>query len=109
MSYGVVPPFEEFSAHLDTALRDDEPVWNGEYSMELVGNDIDQAEKALKKCNKKKDFHVTGFQGHYGKFGLRFTDKKSLWHFIKALPIFTNDDDGDLASSIMTTLGYEWV
>lgn len=111
MTYGVVPSFEDFSAHLN-AYKDnngEEASWEGLYPMELVGSDIDQAEKAIKKCDKKKDFRVTGFVGQYGKFGLRFTDKKSLWLFIKALPILTDDPDGDLASSIMGTLGYEWV
>jgi hypothetical protein len=111
MTYGVVPPFEEFSAHLNTARdEDDEPVWDDSgYPMELVGSDAEQAKRALRKCDRKKDFRVTEFVGRPGKFALRFTDKKSLWYFIKALPIFTDDPDGDLASSIMTTLGYEWI
>lgn len=119
MTYGVVPSFAEFSAHLDTARRDDEPVWDGKYEMLLVGSDVKQAEKALKKIARAKGTdrvsasaieHFTGSGTfHSGKYGLRIHSKTALWHFIKALPVLTDSSDGDLASSIMETLGYEWV
>lgn len=110
LDYGFIPSFAEFSAHLNTAIRDDEPVWNeAGYPMELVGTAVEQAELALRRCNGNPVFRVVGFAGQYGKFGLRFADKLSLWLFIKALPALTDDPDGDLASSIMETLGYEWI
>lgn len=112
MTYGVVPSFKEFSAHLDSYEDNngEQASWDERgYPMVLVGSDVDQAEKALRKMARANRVSDLEFFTERGKYGLRILNKSTLWNFIKALPILTDDPDGDLASSIMTTLGYEWI
>jgi hypothetical protein len=129
MSYGTLPEFPAFKAHVEAALdEDDEPVMGppGDvYHMELVGRDKESAKMALKtlfSAGTRVAFEQ--FEGKHGKFGLRFLDLVSLHKFILALMTISEmeaeDEDevvardrgegpADLASSIMSTLNYEWI
>lgn len=133
MSWGTLPEFPAFKAHVEAALdEDDEPVMGppGDvYHMELVGKDIASAKLALKTLfSTGTPVAFEQFEGKHGKFGLRFQDLVSLHKFILALLTVSEleaeelgehpdgtpmdsggDGPGDLASSIMGTLGYEWV
>lgn len=126
LTWGTLPEFDAFEDYVREAVDDDgNPVVGppGDvYHMELVGKDAAAAKLALKTLfatGTKVDFDQ--YQAKHGKFGLRFNDLLSLHKFILAL--LTVDEmeaeaepekereetPGDLASSIMGTLGYEWV
>lgn len=126
LSWGTLPEYPAFAEHVQRAVdEDDQPVIGppGDvYHMELVGKDAAAAKLALKtlfSTGTKVSFDQ--FQGKHGKYGLRFNDLLSLHKFILALLTVDEmeaeaDPDadrqetpGDLASSIMGTLGYEWV
>lgn len=127
MTWGTVPEFPAFKAHVEAARdEDDEPVIGppGDvYHMELVGKDAAAAKMALKtmfSAGIRVSFEQ--FEGRHKKYGLRFLDLQSLHKFIAALLVVDEmeaeeagpDADrqetaGDLASSIMSTLGYEWI
>lgn len=126
MTWGTLPEYRDFEKYVTTALDDDDRPVIGPpgdvYHMELVGRDRESAKLAL------KSLFVAGspvafeqFKGQHGKFGLRFLDLVSLHKFILALLMVDEmeaeaDPDrereetpGDFASSIMGTLGYEWI
>ncbi len=126
LNWGTLPEFPAFEKHVRQAVdEDDNPVIGppGDvYHMELVGKDVNAAKLALQtlfSTGTKVDFDQ--FTGKHGKYGLRFNDLLSLHKFILALLTVDEmeaeaDPDadrqetpGDLASSIMQTLGYEWV
>jgi len=123
VTWGTLPEFPEFKAHVDAMVDDDgDPVVGPDggdvYHMELVGRDKESAKTALKTLlatGTRVKFDQ--FEGRHGKFGLRFLDLVSLHKFILALLTISEMEDpddngegpGDLASSIMGQLGYEWV
>jgi hypothetical protein len=126
ISWGTIPEFPAFKAHVEAASSEDgEPVIGppGDvYHMELVGQDVTWAKMALEAmfaAGIRVSFEQ--FKGRHGKYGLRFLDLQSLHKFIAALMVVDEmeaeeDPDadrqetaGNLASSIMTTLGYEWI
>jgi hypothetical protein len=130
LSWGTLPEFPAFKAHVETAVDEDgDPVMGppGDvYHMELVGRDKESAKMALKTLfSTGTPVAFEQFEGQHGKFGLRFQDLVSLHKFILALLTVSEmeaeehpdgtpmdsggDGPGDLASSIMYTLGYEWV
>lgn len=123
MTWGTLPEFPAFKAYVEAARdEDDEPVIGppgNVYHMELVGRDKESAKLALKTLfSTRTPVAFEQFEGEHGKFGLRFLDLVSLHKFILALLTINEmqeqDDDsgegpGDLASSIMGTLGYEWI
>jgi hypothetical protein len=125
MTWGTLPEYPAFEKYVMAARdEDNEPVIgpSGDvFHMELVGRDKESAKLAL------KTLFATGtpvaferFAGRHGKFGIRFQDLVSLHKFILALLTISeletegDSDDreegpGDLASSIMSTLTYEWI
>lgn len=125
MTWGTLPEFPAFKAYVEAARdEDDEPVIGppgNVYHMELVGRDKESAKLALKTlfaAGTRVAFEQ--FEGRHGKYGLRFLDLVSLHKFILALLTVSemeaeegekdeSEGPADLASSIMSTLGYEWV
>lgn len=125
MSWGTLPEFREFKAYVEAARNeDDEPVIGppGDvWHMEAVGRDKESIKMALKvlfASDAKVAYEQ--FDGKHGKYGIRFLDLVSLHKFILALLTISEmeaesgEDDrgegpGDLASSIMDNLGFEWI
>jgi hypothetical protein len=110
LTYGEVPPFDEFIQDIrrpDPDYEDGRAYWphdGSTYPMELVdGDEIDLAEQFG---------GLTSFATRYAhKAGFR-ADERTLYDFIAFLAEEWNNGNegaGDLASSIMTTLGYEWI
>jgi len=123
LNWGEIPEFPAFRAHVEAFRNDDdEPVIGppGDvYEMELVGDDVNVAKMALEAMFEVGiPVKFEQFKGHYGKYGLRFLDLSSLHQFIAALTVVDEmkreadsrqETPVDLASVIMSTLGYEWV
>jgi hypothetical protein len=126
MTWGTLPEFREFKAYVEAARNeDDEPVVGppGDvWHMEVVGRDKESVKKALKvlfASDAKVAYEQ--FDGKHGKYGIRFLDLVSLHKFILALLTISEmeaeehpdgtpmEGPGDLASSIMDNLGFEWV
>lgn len=116
MTYGQLPPFERFSRDISTRTdpesSDGRVYWpkGTVYPMELVGShEIELAEgygglEEFEPERRRTGRHsgVRGFQGN----------ERQIYGFLGYLVDCFNDGDdeaGDLASSIMTTLGYEWI
>lgn len=111
MTYGTIPPFEEFERDIRRPNPDESdgsPYWppGTLYPMELVNSDEIECAEAFGEFEE--------FSGKYGKRGFR-GDERQIYDFLEYL---AEQDDflsgeegspGDLGSSIMTTLGYEWV
>lgn len=134
MTWGTLPEFPAFERHVTAARdEDDEPVI-GEpgdvYHMELTGKDTQAAKTALKTLlatGTPVAFDQFTPSKYPHKYGLRFHDLVSLHKFILALMTVdemtyealgeekysklsdAGDNPANLASSIMSTLGYEWV
>lgn len=126
MTWGTIPEFPAFKAHVESALdEDDEPVIGppGDvFHMELVGKDAAAAKTALKTMfSAGIRVAFERYKGRHNQFGLRFLDLPSLHKFIAALLVVDEmeaeadpeaerqETPGDLASSIMGSLGYEWI
>lgn len=113
MSYGELPSFEEFEQDIRRPDPDkhDHPYWP-EYTrfpMELVSSrEIELAERyGLPEFRAER--HRTGRNSRVRGFN---ADEREMYGFLEYLVEQLNDGDdeaGDLASSIMTTLGYEWI
>lgn len=113
MTYGQLPPFEQFEQDIRRPDPDNKgrPYWPDFtlYPMELVGaREIELAERfgldefRAERSRTGRNSRVRGFQG----------DQQAIYDFLGYLVEQLNDGDdeaGDLASSIMTTLGYEWI
>jgi len=116
MSYGVLPPFEQFThdvhTRIDPDYSDGRTYWPAGtlYPMELVSShEIELArdfggldEFRTERHKKGQNTRAIGFRG----------DERQIYDFLEYLVEQMNDGDdeaGDLASSIMTTLGYEWI
>jgi hypothetical protein len=115
MTYGELPPFEQFEHDVHTRIdpnhTDGRAYWppGSLYPMELVGaREIELAEDygldefEAERARTGRNSRVRGFQG----------DETQIYGFLEYLVECLNDGDdeaGDLASSIMTTLGYEWI
>ena len=106
MTYGTLPPFEEF----EKDIRRNDPDHNAPYlapgemfKMELVDNaEIDLASNYGLDAATSSYSHKSGFEG----------DETAIYGFLGYLVEQFNDGNeaaGDLASSIMTVLGYEWI
>lgn len=113
MTYGQLPPFKKFAHDIHTRIDPDYDrpyLPAGEkYPMELVGkHEIELAQA----CDLEQFQTERQRKGqHSGAFGFRGDDRQ-IYAFLEYLvDAFNNGDDeaGDLASSIMTTLGYEWI
>jgi hypothetical protein len=118
---GTVPPYPEFERHLKIWKNEDgKGVVSGEspvYWMELVGDDAECGREAAQDIPGVS----VGAGRHYAhKLGIEIDDVASLWAFVNSLVHHSDDafEEGneemgdayrDLASSIMYTLGYEWV
>jgi len=113
MSYGELPPFEKFEEDIRRPDPDHEghPYWP-EYTrfpIELVSDrEIELAERyglpefEAERRRTGRNSRVRGFNA----------DEREMYGFLEYLIEQMNDGDdeaGDLASSIMTTLGYEWI
>ena len=112
MTYGQVPSFKEFERDVHTRIdpesSDGSVYWTPGtlYPMELVNSrEIELAEEFGE---------LEEFRGAYGKRGFR-GDERQIYDFVKFLmdqeDAYEGEEDspGSLASSIMYTLGYEWV
>lgn len=110
MTYGTLPPFEQFIQDIRRPDPDssggDEPYWpeGTTYPMELVDShevDLVVEYDGLDPFDSRYS-HKYGFQG----------DERAIYGLLEFLANKWNEGDeaaGDLASSIMTTLGYEWI
>lgn len=109
MTYGTLPSFDRFIVDIrrpDPDYEDGRPYWpeSTTYRMELVdSHEVDLANEfgGLRSFSSRYS-HKVGFKG----------DDRSIYDFLTFLIDKWNDGDeaaGDLASSIMTTLGYEWI
>ena len=117
LTYGQLPSFEDFKRHIHTAINPetDEPYWpeGTTYPMELVSaREIELAKEfgglddfRTERHRTGRNTRATGFRG----------DEKQIYDFLVFLmsqeDAYDGEEDspGSLASSIMTTLGYEWV
>jgi len=109
MTYGTLPTFDQFLVDIrrpDPDYEDGRSYWPEDttYPMELVDNhEVDLADEfgGLRPLTSRYS-HKAGFQG----------DERSIYDFLTFLADKWSEGDeaaGDLASSIMATLGYEWV
>jgi hypothetical protein len=113
MTYGVLPPFEQFEEDIRRPDPDNNnhPYWP-EYTrfpMELVSDrEIELAERyGLPEFRAER--HRTGRNTRVRGFN---ADEREMYGFLEYLVEQMNDGDdeaGDLASTIMSTLGYEWI
>lgn len=102
MSYGQLPTKQDFMKAYKKELGTD-----GLYEMRLVGDDKQVAGRAvdlmMPNISNGLDLIASGAEGWIGG--------EELWRFIKMLVrLWDNGDDaaGDLASSILSTLDFEW-
>lgn len=111
MSFGVLPSFAAFSAHIHSEDPDEGRPYlapGAKYPMELTGDDQRVAVKLKLKPSGT---------GDYGKPRYELTAKQLYAAIKKMSAMFDSDmaDEelreaaGSLASSIMGTLGYEWI
>ena len=110
MTYGTLPPYEKF---IEDIRRPDPDETNGEsywpegtlYPMELVDDEeiaLAEGYGGLQPFTPSRYAHKSGFRG----------DEREIYGFLQYLVDAWNNGNepaGDLASSIMTTLGYEWI
>lgn len=109
MTYGQLPPLAQFLRDVSTRINPDDGkpyLEKGQlFPMELVGQgEIDLAQKfgGLDEFDTTRAGYAYGFRG----------DARAIYKFLKFLAKEFdkgNDEAGDLASSIMTVLGYEWI
>jgi hypothetical protein len=114
MTYGTLPPFEEFERDIrrpNPDNRNGEPYWpeGTLFPMELVsGHEIELAETfGLEEFEAERQLtgrntRVRGFKDN----------ERAIYEFVEFLAdrLHNGDEEaGDLASSIMTVLGYEWI
>lgn len=113
MTYGELPSFEQFEQDIrrPDPNENDHPYWPEytRYPMELVSSrEIELAERyglpefEAERRRTGQNSRVRGFNA----------DEREMYGFLEYLVEQLNDGDdeaGDLASSIMTTLGYEWI
>ncbi len=115
MTYGEMPPFEQFKRDIHTRIDPEgdgkKPYWppGTTYPMELVG--AHEQELAYnyglepfqsERQRTGRNSRAQGFRG----------DESDIYNFVVFLIEEWNNGDeeaGDLASSIMYTLGYEWI
>lgn len=116
MTYGVLPSFEQFERDIrrpDPDYNDGRSYWSEgtSYPLELVdSSEIELAEDyglepfETERARTGRNSRVRGFQ---------VKSPSEMYGFLEYLVEQFNDGDdaaaGDLASSIMTTLGYEWI
>jgi hypothetical protein len=115
MTYGVLPPFEQFThdvhTRVDPDYSDGRTYWpaGSLFPMELVSaheielaQDFGLDEFRTERHRTGRNTRAIGFQG----------DERQIYDFLEFLvEAMNNGDDeaGDLASTIMSTLGYEWI
>lgn len=112
MTYGTVPSFKEFERDVHTRIdpegSDGSVYWppGTLYPMELVSS---------REIELAQEFgELEEFRGAHGKQGFRGNERQ-IYDFVKFLmdqeDAYSGEEGspGDLASSIMYTLGYEWV
>lgn len=115
MTYGVLPPFEQFEhdvhTRIDPDYTDGRPYWPQGmlFPLELVSShEIELAETfgleefEVERQRTGRNTRVRGFRDN----------EKAIYEFLEFLTDRWNNGDeeaGDLASSIMFTLGYEWI
>jgi hypothetical protein len=113
LTWGVMPPLKEFREHLADyydytsgerqSVTDDDPKGYVFYG-ELVGDDVDVGFHAAEA--------VTGVhfsRAPHRKIRFEVDTVAALHEWITSLAEDGNERAGDLASSMMTVLGYEWV
>lgn len=81
------------------------------YEIEARGFDLEQITKCI---NKGIDSHLQAiyfnqFRGSYGKTGIRIVDAESLLILVRRLTELESENADCLASSIMETVGIEWI
>lgn len=113
MSYGELPTFEQFEEDIrrPDPNNNDHPYWPEftRFPMELVSaREIELAERyGLPEFRAER--HRTGRNTRVRGFN---ADEREMYGFLEYLVEQMNDGDdeaGNLASSIMGTLGYEWI
>lgn len=113
MSYGELPSFEQFEEDIrrPDPDHDSHPYWPEyqRFPLELVSaREIELAERyGLPEFRAER--HRTGRNTRVRGFN---ADEHEMYGFLEYLVEQMNDGDdeaGNLASSIMTTLGYEWI
>lgn len=116
MTYGQLPPFEQFEHDVRTRIDPESspprPYWpeGTAYPMELVSaHEIELAETfGLTEFETERQRNRTNTRVR----GFRETDPRVIYEFVEFLADrWANGDEeaGDLASSIMYVLGYEWI
>jgi|HubBroStandDraft_1064217.scaffolds.fasta_scaffold53842_1 hypothetical protein len=120
LTFGVMPPFEEFIRDIrrpDPDYDDERAYWpeGATYPMELVDSDeIDLANQFIRVHTRQRSRdgygNLTPFASrHSHKAGFRADNERALYDFIEFLASSGEEAGESLASSIMTTLGYEWI
>jgi hypothetical protein len=105
MTFGVMPPYSQFEADIRDIDRDEGRPFlahGQKYPIECHAGSEDC--RSLQRAGAKS----TGY-GDYGKLKFVLSDKQ-LYNTIKKLgDDYDNEEAQSLASSMMQTLGYEWV
>ena len=110
MTYGTIPPYNEFKRDIrrpDPDYTDGRSYWprDSDFPMELVdGPEIELAQNygSLIEFDTTRPGYAFGFRG----------DESTIYSFVIFLKEEFeegNEAAGDLASSIMYSLGYEWI
>ena len=109
MTYGTLPPYEKFIEDIRRPNPDyeDQAYWpeGTLYPMELVDDEeiaLAEGYGGLQPFTPSRYAHKSGFRG----------DEQAIYGLLQYLADEWNNGSepaGDLASSIMTTLGYEWI
>lgn len=101
ITYGTMPNLHEF-VNLSAADEDGES--NYPYGMKLNSGDEGVANKAARKARVRIESGGTHVRGYTHVVD----DAEDMWKFLNALKDGNNRAQ-DLASGIMSTLGYEWI
>ena len=115
MTYGQLPTARDFKRHLRTArdemgamlVSPEEPA----YWMELVGDDAEVFEHAAGSLPGVTTEPIVTRHG-FEKLRVQIKDVDTLYVVLASLVHHYedgNDAAGDLASGMMSTLGYEWI
>jgi hypothetical protein len=104
MTFGVVPAYKEFLAHIrSNAPDEDRPYLAAGQTFAIEAHANSEDGRILRKMRVEP----SGV-GQYGKNRYELTEKQ-LYSLIKKLGQSSDDEAMSLGSSIMANLGYEWI